>query len=42
MVQNELTRGVAVLFRFKGVTENADKMKLAVCRKTVDKVLLDV
>ena len=33
---------LAVLFCFKGVTENADKMKLAVCRKTINKVLLDV
>ena len=40
--KDELYGGVAVLFRFKGVTENADKMKLAVCRKTIDKVLLDV
>ena len=40
--KDELYGGVAVLFRFKGVTENADKMKLTVCRKTIDKVLLDV
>ena len=40
--KDELYGGVAVLFRFKGVTKNADKMKLAVCRKTIDKVLLDV
>ena len=40
--KDELYGGVAVLFRFKGVTENADKMKLAVCSKTINKVLLDV
>ena len=40
--KDELYGGIAMLFRFKGVTENADKMKLAVCRKTIDKVLLDV
>ena len=40
--KDEFYGGIAMLFRFKGVTENADKIKLAVCRKTIDKVLLDV
>ena len=40
--EDEPHRGVAVLFRFKGIAEHADEVEPAVCRKMIGKVLLDV